>query len=69
MPSTFTWLAYSEHERRKMLNVIDLFGEKTFATRSVKCSIRCSARPNPTAQRISTPTLSFQAYPGVVAQP
>jgi hypothetical protein len=29
MPSTFTWLNYSEHERRKMLDVIDLFGEKT----------------------------------------
>ncbi len=29
MPSTFTWLDYSEHERRKMLDVIDLFGEKT----------------------------------------
>lgn len=28
MPSTFTWLDYSEHERRKMLDVIDLFGEK-----------------------------------------
>jgi hypothetical protein len=27
--STFTWLDYSEHERRKMLDVIDLFGEKT----------------------------------------
>lgn len=29
MPSTFTWLDYSEAERRKMLDVIDLFGEKT----------------------------------------
>ena len=29
MPSTFTWLDYSEHERRKMLDVIELFGEKT----------------------------------------
>lgn len=29
MPSTFTWLDYSEHERRKMLDVIDLFGERT----------------------------------------
>jgi len=29
MASTFTWLDYSEHERRKMLDVIDLFGEKT----------------------------------------
>lgn len=29
MPSTFTWLDYSEHERRKMFDVIDLFGEKT----------------------------------------
>jgi hypothetical protein len=29
MPSSFTWLDYSEHERRKMLDVIDLFGEKT----------------------------------------
>jgi len=28
-PSSFTWLDYSEHERRKMLDVIDLFGEKT----------------------------------------
>jgi hypothetical protein len=29
MHSTFTWLDYSEHERRKLLDVIDLFGEKT----------------------------------------
>lgn len=29
MPSSFTWLDYSEAERRKMLDVIDLFGEKT----------------------------------------
>src|SRR5690348_2168245 len=29
MPSTFTWLDYSEHERRKMLDVIDLFSERT----------------------------------------
>ena len=29
MSSTFTWLDYSEHERRKMLDVIELFGEKT----------------------------------------
>ena len=29
MPSTFTWLDYSEQERRKMLDVIELFGEKT----------------------------------------
>lgn len=29
MPSTFSWLDYSEAERRKMLDVIDLFGEKT----------------------------------------
>ncbi|QDU96259.1 DUF6361 family protein [Lignipirellula cremea] len=29
MPSTFTWLDYSEHDRRKMLDVIELFGEKT----------------------------------------
>ena len=29
MPLTFTWLDYSEHERRKMLEVIELFGEKT----------------------------------------
>lgn len=29
MPSTFTWIDYSEHERRKMLDVIELFGEKT----------------------------------------
>ena len=29
MPSTFTWLDYSEHERRKMLDVIELFGERT----------------------------------------
>lgn len=29
MASTFTWLDYSEHERRKMLDVIELFGEKT----------------------------------------
>jgi hypothetical protein len=27
--STFTWLDYSEHERRKMLDVIELFGERT----------------------------------------
>ena len=27
--STFTWLDYSEHERRKMLDVIKLFSEKT----------------------------------------
>ncbi len=29
MPSTFTWLDYPEHERRKMLDVIELFGERT----------------------------------------
>ena len=29
MTSTFTWLDYSEHERRKMLDVIALFGERT----------------------------------------
>jgi hypothetical protein len=29
MPSTFTWLDYSEHERRKMLDVIELFGDRT----------------------------------------
>ncbi len=29
MASTFTWLDYSEHERRKMLDVIELFGERT----------------------------------------
>ena len=29
MASTFTWLDYSEAERRKMLDVIELFGEKT----------------------------------------
>lgn len=28
MPSTFTWLDYSESERRKMLDVIELFGER-----------------------------------------
>lgn len=28
MPSTFTWLDYSEHEHRKMLDVIDLFRER-----------------------------------------
>lgn len=28
MASSFTWLDYSEHERRKMLDVIDLFREK-----------------------------------------
>jgi hypothetical protein len=29
MASTFTWLDYSEHERRKMLDAIESFGEKT----------------------------------------
>ncbi len=29
MVSTLTWLDYSEHERRKMLDVIGLFGERT----------------------------------------
>lgn len=29
MTSTFTWLDYSEHERRRMLDVIDLFGEQS----------------------------------------
>jgi hypothetical protein len=28
MPSTFTWLDYSEHERRKMLDVVKLFGDR-----------------------------------------
>ena len=28
MTSTFTWLDYSEREKRKMLDVIDLFGEQ-----------------------------------------
>jgi hypothetical protein len=26
--SSFTWLNYSEHERRKMLDVVDLFKER-----------------------------------------
>lgn len=29
MPSTFTWLDYSEHERKTMLDVVELFGEKS----------------------------------------
>jgi hypothetical protein len=29
MASSFTWLDYSEHDRRKMLDVIELFGERT----------------------------------------
>src|ERR687888_252692 len=29
MPSSFTWLDYSEHERRKMLDTLELFGERT----------------------------------------
>jgi len=29
MASTFTWLDYSEHDRQKMLDVIQLFGERT----------------------------------------
>ncbi len=29
MTSTFTWLDYSEHERRKMLDVIELFNSRT----------------------------------------
>lgn len=29
MTSSFTWLDYSEHERRKMLDVIEMFGERT----------------------------------------
>lgn len=29
MASTFTWLDYSEHQRRQMLDVIELFGERT----------------------------------------
>ncbi len=29
MPSSFSWLDYSEAERRKMLDVIELFGERT----------------------------------------
>ncbi len=29
MASTLTWLDYSEHERRTMLDVIELFGDKT----------------------------------------
>jgi hypothetical protein len=29
MVSTLSWLDYSEHERRKMLDVIGLFGERT----------------------------------------
>ncbi|MCY2977059.1 MAG: DUF6361 family protein [Planctomycetota bacterium] len=29
MPSTFSWLDYSDHERRKVLDVVELFGEKT----------------------------------------
>src|SRR5690348_5322597 len=28
MPSIFTWLDYSEHERRKMLDVVKLFSER-----------------------------------------
>lgn len=29
MPSTFSWLDYSDHERRRVLDVVELFGEKT----------------------------------------
>lgn len=29
MTSTFTWLDYSEHDRQKMLDVIQIFGERT----------------------------------------
>src|SRR5690348_1180859 len=29
MPSSFTWLDYSEYEKRKMLDVINLFKEQT----------------------------------------
>ncbi len=29
MPSSFSWLDYSDHERRKVLDVVELFGEKT----------------------------------------
>ena len=29
MPSSFTWLDYSEHERQRMLDVIDLFSERS----------------------------------------
>ncbi len=28
MPSTFTWLDYSEYDRRRMVDVISAFGEK-----------------------------------------
>ncbi len=28
MPSTFTWLDYSEHDRRKMVDVISAFREQ-----------------------------------------
>ena len=28
MSSTFTWLDYSEHDRRRMLEVVELFGEQ-----------------------------------------
>jgi hypothetical protein len=29
LPSTFTWLVYSGHEPRKMLDMIDLIGGRT----------------------------------------
>ena len=29
MPSSFIWLDYSEHERQRMLDVIDLFSERS----------------------------------------
>ena len=30
--SVFVWLDYSEHERRKMLDIVDLFREHDTAT-------------------------------------
>lgn len=49
MASSFTWLDYSEYERRKMLDVIELFGERT--TRD-ELGLGGGRRCRPYAQRV-----------------
>jgi hypothetical protein len=50
MASTFTWLDYSEHERRKMLDAIESFGEKTTRDELGLGSVRDASRRNLSAR-------------------
>ena len=43
--SAFVWLDYSERERRKMLDVVDLFRAPTELSHPLRASAQCRA-PN-----------------------